>query len=54
MQHLQKSWVRRFEMTESEMDKQNVNWENLDINNLQSNLLKQLRAPFSNILGAIL
>jgi len=37
LQHLQQSWARLFEMTESERDKQNANWENLDINNLQSN-----------------
>ena len=40
-------------MTESERDKQNANWENLDINNLQSNLLKQHWAPVSNLPGGI-
>ena len=40
-------------MTESEKDKQNANRENLDINNLQSNLLKQHWASVSNLWGAI-
>jgi len=50
-----------FEMIESERNKQNANWENLDINNLQSILLQQHWAPFSrtyqapfySMLGAI-
>ena len=53
LQHLQESWARLFEMTESERDKQNANWENIDINNLQSNLQKQHWAPVSNLSGAI-
>jgi len=58
LQYLQKGWTKLFEMTECERDKQNANWENLDINNLQSNLLKQrwdhfltYRAPFHSMLG---
>jgi len=53
LQHLQQSWARDFEMTESERDKQNANGDNLDINSLQSNLLKQHRELFSNLSGAI-
>jgi len=40
-------------MTECERNKWNVNWENLDTNNLQSNLLKQHWLTFSNSSGAI-
>ena len=42
-----------FEIIECERDKLNANWGNLDINNLQSNLLKQHWTPFSNFPGAI-
>jgi len=54
LQYLQQGWARLFETTESERDKWNANWENLDINNLQWNLLKQYWAPFSNLSGTIL
>ena len=67
LHHLQNGWARLFEMAECERDKQNVNWENLDINDLQSNLLKQhwnhfqtylasihsIMGTFSNLSGAI-
>ena len=53
LQHWQQSWVGLFDMTESQGDNWNANWENLDTNNLQSNLLKQHWAPFSNFLGTI-
>ena len=48
LQHFQQNWARLFEMTESERDKQNANWESLDMNNLESNLLKQHWEPVSN------
>jgi len=43
LKHLQQGWSRLVEMTESERDKQNTNCfhNNLNINNLQSNLFKQ-------------
>jgi len=53
LQYLQQGWARLCETTESERDKQNANRENLDINNLQSNLLKQHWAPFYNLSDTI-
>jgi len=60
LQHLMKCWARLFEMTQRERGRQNATWENLDINNLQSNLLKQhldhfltYRLPFHSMLGTI-
>jgi len=44
--------ARLIEMTVSERDKENANWQKRDINNLQSNLLKQRQAPFSKLTGA--
>ena len=53
---LQQSRTRLVEMTESERDKWNANCfrENLDTNNLHSNLLKQHWAPFCNFSSPIL
>ena len=59
LQHLQQGWARPFETTESERDKQNAKWENLDTNNLQSNLSNNYehhfltyRVPFDGMLGS--
>jgi len=60
LQHLQQSWARLVEMTESERDKQNANWENLDIitcnqtcsNNIGHNFVTYW-GPFHSIFSTI-
>jgi len=53
LEHLQQGWTRPVEMTESEREQAKCKLKNLDMNNLQSNMLKQHWALFHSMLGAI-